>query len=545
MSNARNLADRAHGLTQDLDTTDSPTFAGATVSGSITVTGTVDGRDIAANIPSSLGTAGQVLTVNSGATAGEWADIETGGPSFTATAKGAISNGDLVSLQTDGKVATTTGLSDTTGVGTTRAFDSGATGQQSYSFDPDQNRLCIAFVDTGHSNRGKVSTLYLTGSGTSREYQQQNQGTFDTTSTTMSALASCYDTTNSKTVIVYTKGSDNYGVVGNLSSPSSAMTFGTAVEFDTSIAALYLDICHDSGNNRVVAVYRGSAGKPTAIVGTVSGTTLTWGTPVTIENTSCAWTRCAYDETNGKVIIAYMDDSNTYDKGRAVVGTVSGTSISFGTIVDLPRNTRRQRYIDLDYDPTSGKMVVATEDGQFNWQMGFVGTVSGTSISFGATSWLNTSNNAGQNIVTRQTFSGEVNCMAQAAGYVKGVTVSGTTLSATSSIAPIYPHAQSEGAFDSVSGVTAYAYFNNGVRPAFNTYDISNTDEWIGVADADYADGATATVQLVGSVDDAQSGLTTGSKYYLQTDATLGTTAGTPEIYVGTALSSTKILIKG
>jgi hypothetical protein len=36
--------------------------------------GTVDGRDIQVNIPASLGTAGQVLTVNSGATAAEWAD---------------------------------------------------------------------------------------------------------------------------------------------------------------------------------------------------------------------------------------------------------------------------------------------------------------------------------------------------------------------------------------------------------------------------------------------------------------------------------------
>jgi len=48
------------------------------VTGNITVGGTVDGRDIAVNIPASLGTAGQVLTVNSGATAAEWADAGGG-----------------------------------------------------------------------------------------------------------------------------------------------------------------------------------------------------------------------------------------------------------------------------------------------------------------------------------------------------------------------------------------------------------------------------------------------------------------------------------
>ena len=52
---------------------------GVDVTGNITVSGTVDGRDIATNIPSSLGTAGQVLTVNSGASAAEWAAASGGG----------------------------------------------------------------------------------------------------------------------------------------------------------------------------------------------------------------------------------------------------------------------------------------------------------------------------------------------------------------------------------------------------------------------------------------------------------------------------------
>jgi hypothetical protein len=73
MTKSRDLGDLANGtFTGDFD-----------VTGSIIVSGTVDGVDIAANIPSSLGTAGQVLTVNSGATAGEWADA--GGVSAATT----------------------------------------------------------------------------------------------------------------------------------------------------------------------------------------------------------------------------------------------------------------------------------------------------------------------------------------------------------------------------------------------------------------------------------------------------------------------------
>jgi len=57
------------------------TATGVSVTGNITVTGTVDGRDIATNIPASLGTAGQVLSVNAGANAAEWADVASGGTS--------------------------------------------------------------------------------------------------------------------------------------------------------------------------------------------------------------------------------------------------------------------------------------------------------------------------------------------------------------------------------------------------------------------------------------------------------------------------------
>ena len=65
----------------------STTSTGINVLGNITVSGTVDGRDIATNIPASLGTAGQVLTVNSGATATEWADASGGGGGGITTGK--------------------------------------------------------------------------------------------------------------------------------------------------------------------------------------------------------------------------------------------------------------------------------------------------------------------------------------------------------------------------------------------------------------------------------------------------------------------------
>jgi hypothetical protein len=70
-------------------------------------------------------------------------------------------------------------------------------------------------------------------------------------------------------------------------------------------------------------------------------------------------------------------------------------------------------------------------------------------------------------------------------------------------------------------------------------------DNFIGISDAAYADAATATIQVIGSTDDAQSGMTIGSNYYVQTDGTLATTAGSTSAFVGVALSATEILIGG
>mgnify|MGYP001420210232 CR=1 FL=1 len=97
------------------------------VTGNIAVSGTVDGRDIATNIPASLGTAGQVLTVNSGATAGEWADI---------------SSFELISENTDGTATAPSVTGDNSiamGDGTTvsgdnaLAFGDGATAAGNHS----------------------------------------------------------------------------------------------------------------------------------------------------------------------------------------------------------------------------------------------------------------------------------------------------------------------------------------------------------------------------------------------------------------------------
>ena len=93
-------------------------------------------------------------------------------------------------------------------------------------------------------------------------------------------------------------------------------------------------------------------------------------------------------------------------------------------------------------------------------------------------------------------------------------------------------------------------YGNSGYGTAivFTPFTISRNltaENFIGVSDGAYTNGQTATIQLTGAVDDAQSGLTPGQSYYVQNDGTLSETADSPSVFAGTALASTKLIVRG
>jgi len=116
--------------------------------------------------------------------------------------------------------------------------------------------------------------------------------------------------------------------------------------------------------------------------------------------------------------------------------------------------------------------------------------------------------------------------------------------------------------FDSATGIDFYADipYNSSTGQNILTHVGSNypggvvyqpevrnltQENFIGFSDGAYANNTTATVQLDGAIDDAQTGLTPGQKYYVQHDGTLSTTADLIPVEAGTALSTTSILTKG
>ena len=150
-------------------------------------------------------------------------------------------------------------------------------------------------------------------------------------SSVVNIVRSTYDPDSGKVIIIYSDaGNSAYGtyVVGTVS--GSTITYGTPTVYITQNTGADADITYDTNSNKVVIVWRGTSNYGRAIVGTVSGTSISFGSEVVFASANTIDISCGFDSSSNKVLICYADGGNSYF-ATAIVGTVSGTSISFGT----------------------------------------------------------------------------------------------------------------------------------------------------------------------------------------------------------------------
>jgi hypothetical protein len=499
------------------------------------------------DFPSQTGESGKYLTTDG--TVPSWAEVSAA-PVAQAVASGALANGDLVVINADGTVSVVGDVATSIpSIGTPEVFESASAPLTSTVYDSANNKIVVIYRDGGNSNYGTAVVGTVSGDtisfGTPVVYE----------SALVTSLYATYDSANEKVVAVYTdSGNSSYGtaIVGTVSGTS--ISFGTAVVFNSGSTS-ELTASYDSVNSKVVISYRDSSNSNygTSIIGTVSGTSISFGTEVVFSSVFVTEVFSAYDSSNQKIVITYKDNANS-GYGTSVVGTVSGTSISFGTpVVFLNASISEQT---ITFDSTNNKVVIAYKDGgNSNYGTAIVGTVSGTTISFGSSVVFETGNTSetfasydstNNAVLIAYADGGDSSISKIIAGTVSGTTISfgdivslGTTSTAISS------------AFDSSTGKVVISHRDNG-NSGFGTSIVASTvtlvpnltaENYIGIADAAYTDGATANIQVTGAVDDAQSGLTAGEAYYVQLDGTLSTTPDNPSVFAGTALSATELLI--
>ncbi len=120
-----------------------------------------------------------------------------------------------------------------------------------------------------------------------------------------------------------------------------------------------------------------------SIVGTVSGTSISFGSVANVSTAGTAASAATFDTNSNKVVVAFTDSNNS-GYGTARVGTVSGTSISFGTAVVFTSAEANFEADSITFDNSNNRVVIAyTLSSGTNRGNAIVGTVSGTDISFG------------------------------------------------------------------------------------------------------------------------------------------------------------------
>ena len=140
----------------------------------------------------------------------------------------------------------------------------------------------------------------------------------------------------------------------------------------------------DENNNQIMVLYRLLDAPATtwAIVGTVSGSTVTWSsTPVQLS--SGAGSECAVCRVSSGVYMAlYRDADYEYLRVLTVSGTGTSATIALGTALDIAVGSGNSMdEPNLVYDPDNNKVFLAFRDSHDNRGSSYMATVSGTGTS--------------------------------------------------------------------------------------------------------------------------------------------------------------------
>jgi len=300
-------------------------------------------------------------------------------------------------------------------------------------------------------------------------------------------------------------------ICGNVNS-SQTISLGSYVQFSTGTIGDELSISFDPNTqNKFIIIYKAldNSGYPRAVVGVISGTnTITFGTAVTFYSGSVGRTHGAYDPNEANKFVCAYDTGGS--SGQCIVGTVSGTTSSFGSSSQF--SSDYAAYCEIAFDPnTAGKFVVfwvnfdSSSDGTVS-----LGTRSGNSLSYISPIVVN----AGSTLNPKLSFDHK-NIGQFVLAYKDSA--------------------------DSKKGKAVICQ----IAGALITTNLTASN-LVGYPTQAYTNGQTALIIPQGGVSTNQTSLTAGSTYYVQKDATLATTADSlVTVVAGKAISATSLLLKG
>ena len=246
----------------------------------------------------------------------------------------------------------------------------------------EAGRFVVAYQDPENSLFGTAIVGTITGSTISygSEFVYNTAASYYNSVT---ALAS------DKIVIAYSDaGNSDFGtaIVGSIT--GDEITFGAEFIFDAAYPIDISTVTLDS--DRFVIAYSddGNLDHGTTIVGTVTGSNISFGSEFVFHPAFTFLNSAATLDTN-QIVVAYQDFSNS-NFGAAVIGTVSGNDIAFG--MEYVFNAASTNDLSITALNTSEFVVVYCDEGNSDFGSAIVGSVSGSTISYGSEFVFNADN---------------------------------------------------------------------------------------------------------------------------------------------------------
>ena len=535
-------------------------------SGEVTSTG--DGATvIASNVVdednlkvSNTPTNGQVLSAQSGNTGGlTWTTISAA-PQITGTASGAIADTAAVIIKSDGNLASVVGTSASLGSETAINSDT-----SSYPFeivfDSTNNKVVISNYGDGADFHTYVGTV----SGTSISW-----GSMVEISNSLNENGTCiYCEHNDSIVYAWTLGNSNRDLgcrVGEVSGTAISLSSGGETEIANSSAAgqypkIYPNLAYSESTDKVICFYI-SGTKLLYSIGTFSGSagalTVSWSSGAYVYNGSTSSNGIpAADNVNNKIFHVWRKDVSG-GQGIITCGTISSNTFTYASDVTFTSTNDNILYPSVTYSPQDDKVLILWQASNGNIKYA-VGQAAGssTTVSVGSEGTLYSGTDAEWPRACYDSTNGKITVRysvttgSDVLYLLQGNFGSGNTI--TWETAQTYNNgsrmAFGSVAHDSNAGKIVTAFRDDGDSGHANSLVWSpastniDSENFVGFADGAVSNGQTATVNVAGNTV-TKSSLTPGKKHYIQNDGSLSTTAATPSVEAGIALSSTKLLIK-
>ena len=498
----------------------------------------------------SAGTTGQVLTSAGSGALPTWANAATGGLTFDFPYSESITAGDVLQLLTTGEVekVKVSAVSQTIPSGATVSF--GSSSYSSIKFDPNNaNRFVVVYRDNSNGAYG-TARVGVISDNTITLYTPY---VFRSVNITVNSIS--FDPLIAgKFAIAYFKNSSpNYlsAVIGQIS--GTDITFGSNLDMENENISRVNISYFPNESNRFVIAYVGFETRAHYRICTVSGTTITSGSSVQLTSGTCEQIGLSHSKLSaGKFFIAYNDSSYSWDVQIKMLTSTSGTTANNDDTYNISMGSEAAA-VDIDCDPFSSDKFVVTYRDWANSSRCYarVGTYSSTAITAMGSANLITTETIESSWVkfdptggNRLAIGGYIGSTFKIAGGVR----SGDTLTMASPSTIFASNSECfQFAFTGVSAGKLVAAGTSLVAAGQIAASITNLSaaKIIGVAQESGTTGQTKKVALKGGVDSARTGLTPQTTYYVQSDGTVSTSSTSPAVKLGRALSSTALLLVG